>query len=251
MKSTLYKDLLPTVLYSPLGISYCLGYSYLEHFSCFPFLPFPPNHLIYFVPTCNRFLMQYWTQKLLIKLPFLKWQKRMRNDLWSHLALTKIIYFFLIQNERLSQWALALRAYFHSWLKGCMKISPLSSLYSVSQQPRENFISPRQHFNPPPTSLCMAMELWSLLYHYTPSFCLAFQLTASKFVLRLYVPLDPYCNCSFMLHENMKTLWLSPLSLLKLMTNILTCLKLCLEVFSMTQIAEMPKRVLSVAVFIR
>lgn len=167
----------------------------------------------------------------------------MRNDLWSHLTLKKIWYFFLIQKkkreERLSQWALALRACFHSWLKGCMKISLLSSLYLVSQQLRENFISPRQRFNPPPTFLCMVMELRSLLYHYTPSFLSNFPRHCFQICTETVRASGPLLQFLFYVawKVHVKTSWLFPPSLLKLMTNICMCLKLCLEVISMMLIA--------------
>lgn len=105
---------------------------------------------------------------------------------------------------------------------GCMKISLLLSLYSVSQQLRENFISLRQRFNPPPTSFCVVTELRSLSYRFTSSFCLAFQLITSRFVLRLYLIARSLLCCMKTSSEDIMIVPLSPPTpLLKLMTNIL------------------------------
>lgn len=71
--------------------------------------------------------------------------------IYDHTSLLKkIMYFSLIQNERLSQWGLA-KGLFPFLIEGLYENITAFHLYLVSQQLRENFISPWQRFNPPPT----------------------------------------------------------------------------------------------------
>lgn len=106
----------------------------------------------------------------------------MIND---HRSLLEKRFFFLIWNESLSQRALALRAYL-PLIEGVHEnIFAFISLLSVTTTERK-FRLPSATFQTP-TSLCVVTELRWRSYHYTPSFCLALQLMASRFVPRLYL----------------------------------------------------------------